>query len=240
MWISSAISLFSLICAIGVFFLDRYLRNTYVITDQTNGKQHVGAPKKSTFRLSAIRHMPFTFWMVVFFAVFENAGVQSFVSISTYVESSGDVTFCVTNHHAFVRQFAQQRLKKGAVIGGWVSNFYLLLPACLTPFIGIYIDVFGQRIGFRMFPSLVYFRCQLTVCPVFMSGLTFLISMLLLKFSHSIPTFSKPNVMSAQRIQHTHWWTLFSRRLCLLCIVTGNYEATSYDLTHSHGCSPSV
>lgn len=50
-------------------------------------------------------------------------------------------------------QFAQQRLKKGAVIGGWVSSFYLLLPACLTPFIGVYIDVFGQRIGFRKLQS---------------------------------------------------------------------------------------
>ena len=48
-------------------------------------------------------------------------------------------------------QFAQQRLKKGAVIGGWVSSFYLLLPAGLTPFLGIYIDVFGQRIGFRKY-----------------------------------------------------------------------------------------
>ena len=47
------------------------------------------------------------------------------------------------------RQFAQQRLKKGVVIGGWVSSFYLLLPAGLTPFLGIYIDVFGQRIAFR-------------------------------------------------------------------------------------------
>ena len=46
------------------------------------------------------------------------------------------------------RQFAQQRLQKGAVIGGWVSSFYLLLPAGLTPFLGIYIDMFGQRIGF--------------------------------------------------------------------------------------------
>lgn len=54
------------------------------------------------------------------------------------------------------RQFAQQRLKKGAVIGGWVSSFYLLLPACLTPFIGIYIDFFGQRIAFR--------KCSLESC----------------------------------------------------------------------------
>ena len=53
------------------------------------------------------------------------------------------------------RQFAQQRLQKGAVIGGWVSSFYLLLPAGLTPFLGIYIDVFGQRIGFRKYMSYV-------------------------------------------------------------------------------------
>lgn len=48
-----------------------------------------------------------------------------------------------------LRQFAQQRLQKGAVIGGWVSSFYLLLPACLTPFLGVYIDTFGQRISIR-------------------------------------------------------------------------------------------
>ncbi|KAI0791011.1 MFS general substrate transporter [Abortiporus biennis] len=152
LWISSVIALFSFLCAISVFFLDRYLRNRYDVTDQTNGKRHTGAVKGGTFSLKAIRHLPLTFWIVVLFAIFENAGVQSFVSIST--------------------QFAQQRLKKGAVVGGWVSSFYLLLPAGLTPFLGIYIDVFGQRIGF-----------------LFMSGLTFLISMLLLKFSHSVPTF---------------------------------------------------
>ncbi|THH18078.1 hypothetical protein EUX98_g9017 [Antrodiella citrinella] len=127
LWISTVIALFSFMCAIAVFFLDRYLRSRYDITDQTNGKRHIGAVKGGrAFRLSAIKHLPLSFWLVVLFAVFENAGVQSFVSIST--------------------QFAQQRLKKGAVIGGWVSSFYLLLPACLTPFIGIYIDMFGQRI----------------------------------------------------------------------------------------------
>ena len=72
-------------CAIAVFFLDRYLRAKYNITDQTNGKRHVGAHggKGGVFKLSAIRHLPLTFWIVVAFAVFENAGVQSFVSIST-------------------------------------------------------------------------------------------------------------------------------------------------------------
>ncbi|EMD35156.1 hypothetical protein CERSUDRAFT_85860 [Gelatoporia subvermispora B] len=152
LWISSVIALFSFLCAIAVFFLDRYLRAHYNVTDQTNGKQHTGKSKAGAFKIKAIQHLPLTFWLVVAFAVFENAGVQSFVSIST--------------------QFAQQRLQKGAVIGGWVSSFYLLLPAGLTPLLGIYVDVYGHRITF-----------------LFLSGLTFLISMLLLKFSHTVPTF---------------------------------------------------
>ncbi|EIN05923.1 MFS general substrate transporter [Punctularia strigosozonata HHB-11173 SS5] len=152
LWISTCIAGFSVACAFSVFFLDKYLRRRYTIKDQTSGLQHTGAVRGGVFSLKAIRHLPLTFWLVVLFAIFENAGVQSFVSIST--------------------QFAQQRLKKGAVIGGWVSSFYLLLPACATPFIGIFIDMYGNRISF-----------------LFASGLTFLISMLLLKFSHSVPAF---------------------------------------------------
>ena len=146
LWISSVIALFSFLCAVTVVLLDIYLRRKYTITDQTSGRRHVGATKQRAFRLDALKHLPLTFWAVVFFAVFENAGVQSFVSISTWV-------FPFRGVYAFglmcCSQFAQQRLGKGAVIGGWVSSFYLLLPACLTPFIGVYIDVFGQRIGFR-------------------------------------------------------------------------------------------
>ncbi|KAH9920859.1 MFS general substrate transporter [Epithele typhae] len=152
LWISAVIAFFSFLCAVAVFFLDRYLRVRYDITDQTSGRRHTGKIRPGTFNIRAIKHLPMTFWLVVLFAIFENAGVQSFVSIST--------------------QFAQQRLQKGAVVGGWVSSFYLLLPAGLTPFLGIYIDMYGQRIGF-----------------LFVSGLTFLVSMLLLKFSHTVPTF---------------------------------------------------
>ncbi|KZS89371.1 MFS general substrate transporter [Sistotremastrum niveocremeum HHB9708] len=152
LWISASIALFSLLCAGGVVILDRYLRTHYDIVDQTDGKQHVGKHQSGIFSLKAIKNLPATFWIVVLFAIFENAGVQSFVSIST--------------------QFAQQRLKKGAVIGGWVSSMYLLLPICLTPFLGVFIDVYGQRVTF-----------------LFISGTSFLISMLLLKFARGVPTF---------------------------------------------------
>ncbi|KAJ7581826.1 MFS general substrate transporter [Mycena floridula] len=160
LWISAVISLFSAICAVTVFFLDRYLRRTYNITDQTSGNRHTGASKVGVFKLDTIRHMPATFWFIVLFAIFENAGVQSFISIST--------------------QISQQRLKKGAVVGGWVASMYLLLPIGLTPFIGIFVDMFGHRFTL-----------------LFLSGVTFLISMLLLKLSHTVPTFIAAYVMYA-------------------------------------------
>ena len=83
LWISSVIALFSFLCAVTVFFLDRYLRARYDVTDQTSGLRHTGAVKRGTFDIRAIKHLPTTFWLVVLFAIFENAGVQSFVSIST-------------------------------------------------------------------------------------------------------------------------------------------------------------
>ena len=87
LWISSVIALFSFLCAVTVFFLDRYLRARYDVTDQTSGKRHTGPgqARGGKFDIRAIKRLPFSFWLVVLFAIFENAGVQSFVSISTCV-----------------------------------------------------------------------------------------------------------------------------------------------------------
>ncbi|KAH7882231.1 MFS general substrate transporter [Phlebopus sp. FC_14] len=157
LWISSIVSLVSLLCATSVMLLDKYLRAHYEVIDYSAhfdrpGARSAASMKTGTFHWPAVFEMPLTFWLVVFFAVFENAGVQSFVSIST--------------------QFAQQRLKKGAVVGGWVSSFYLLLPVGLTPFEGIFIDAHGHRVTF-----------------LFLSGVMFLVSMLLLRLSEDVPTF---------------------------------------------------
>jgi hypothetical protein len=83
LWISAVISLFSLLSAIAVFFLDKYLRSRYHITDETSGKRHSGKVRSGVFSLKAVKNLPLTFWIVVLFSIFENAGVQSFVSIST-------------------------------------------------------------------------------------------------------------------------------------------------------------
>jgi MFS family permease len=154
LWISAIIDLWSFLCAVCVFVLDRYLRSHYEVVDRCKYFDQSGADsvKAGTFHWSIVRQMPLTFWFVVLFATFQNAGMSSFVSVST--------------------QFAQQRLQKGAVVAGWVSSFYLILPIAVTPFLGMYIDAYGRR-----------------VTILFLSGCIFLVSMLLLKFSHTASTF---------------------------------------------------
>lgn len=80
--------------------------------------------------------------------------INFYVRIPFYSTIISHITH--TSLITLISQFAQQRLKKGAVIGGWVSSFYLLLPAGLTPFLGIFIDVYGQRITLRMYSSLMH------------------------------------------------------------------------------------
>jgi len=154
LWISAVVSLISMVCACGVWIIDKYLRKHYIVLDHSGKTQAEaeGRRKRTTFQLSVVRRLPLTFWLVVVFAVFENAGVQSFVSIST--------------------QFTQQRLQKGAVIGGWVSSMYLLLPVGLTPLLGLYIDRYGQRMTW-----------------IFASGVIYLVSMLVLRLSTTVPPF---------------------------------------------------
>ncbi|KAG2156940.1 MFS general substrate transporter [Suillus bovinus] len=154
LWTGAIIGLFSFLCAVSVFILDQYLRSYYEVVDRCKQLEQpsAGSVTVRTSNWSIVRQMPLTFWFVILFAIFQNAGMASFISVST--------------------QFAQQRLQKGAVVGGWVSSFYLILPIGLTPFLGMFIDAYGRRITI-----------------LFISACMFLISMLLLRFSQTVPTF---------------------------------------------------
>ena len=62
LWISAIIALFSVLCAIIVFFLDKWLCKKYEVTDKTDGLSLKSHTRKGVFSLKAIRHLPVTFW----------------------------------------------------------------------------------------------------------------------------------------------------------------------------------
>ena len=64
LWISAVIALFSVLCAVAVLFLDRWLRNRYEVTDQTDGLILKSHTRRGVFSIKAIRHLPLTFWYV--------------------------------------------------------------------------------------------------------------------------------------------------------------------------------
>jgi hypothetical protein len=88
LWISAIVALFSVICAVLAVLLDKWIRARYTMMDHTDGEKHRSFSKKNIFNWNAVRSLPMTYWIVVLFSVFENAGVQSFVSISTCVNPS--------------------------------------------------------------------------------------------------------------------------------------------------------
>ena len=77
LWISAIIALFSVLCAVAVVYLDRWLRKHYEITDQTDGQSLKSHTRRGVFSVKAIKHFPLTFWLVIASKPVRNATVDS-------------------------------------------------------------------------------------------------------------------------------------------------------------------
>ncbi|KAE9396601.1 hypothetical protein BT96DRAFT_941589 [Gymnopus androsaceus JB14] len=116
LWISAVIGLFSLICAIAVYFLDKWVLANYEVTDHTDGLTMKSHHRRGVFSLKAVRNLPLTFceaqpervplgsWFC--FSIFENAGVQSFVSISTVPDPGAWSVYSISMDRGFRIFFA--------------------------------------------------------------------------------------------------------------------------------------
>ena len=62
LWISAIIALFSVLCAIAVLILDKWLCARYEVTDQTDGQSLKHHTRRGIFSIKAIRHLPVSFW----------------------------------------------------------------------------------------------------------------------------------------------------------------------------------
>ncbi|KIM61696.1 hypothetical protein SCLCIDRAFT_25657 [Scleroderma citrinum Foug A] len=138
LWISAFISFWSLISSVAVISLDKYLRAHYNVIDESNEvDEGERCMKTSKPNWRVVWKLPLTFWILTLFAAHQSAGMGAFMSIST--------------------QYAQQRLQKSAVTGGWVSSFHLLLPIFIVPFEGLFVDMFGHRITLLLISAIAFF-----------------------------------------------------------------------------------
>ncbi|KIM61697.1 hypothetical protein SCLCIDRAFT_865222 [Scleroderma citrinum Foug A] len=135
LWISAFISFWSFLSSVAVISLDKYLRAHYNVIDEVDEGEQCKKTLKTNWRV--VRKLPFTFWIVTLFAAHQSAGMGAFMSIST--------------------QYAQQRLRKSSVTEGWVSSFCLLLPICIVPLEGLFIDMFGHRIALLLISAISFF-----------------------------------------------------------------------------------
>lgn len=124
-WTAVFMNIFTNVVTLAFWFFTRWCNRRYAgIVDPATGEKLTESNKK--FEFSKLLRLPWTFWAVVCFSLF-----QTSVAI-------------IYNQNA--TELAEQRFKISAVTAGWYSAMSQYLGFFLVPLVGIFIDLFGNRL----------------------------------------------------------------------------------------------
>ncbi|KAL5604873.1 hypothetical protein BROUX41_001796 [Berkeleyomyces rouxiae] len=124
-WTAVFINIFTNI-ATGVFYwFSKWCEKRYTgIRDPATGEKLTEKNKK--WELSKVVRLPWPFWGVIFFSMFQTSTAIIFSQNST--------------------ELAQQRFKISEVTAGWYSSMSQYLGFFFVPLIGLFVDIYGQRL----------------------------------------------------------------------------------------------
>lgn len=129
-WMAVFMNLFTNLATIVFYFFNKWAEKRYGnSSDPATGEKLTEKNKK--FELQKMLQLPWPFWLVVLFSLFQT---------STAVVFSSNAT-----------EMAQQRFKISGVKAGWYSAMSQYLGFFLVPLIGIFIDVLGHRLSIMLF-----------------------------------------------------------------------------------------
>ncbi|RAL64984.1 hypothetical protein DID88_001574 [Monilinia fructigena] len=138
-WVSVAMNLFCNLMTLGFYIFTRYANKKFPSTaDPATGEKLTEGNKK--FELRKVLELPWTFWVVLAFSLFETSTAGIFTSNAT--------------------EMAEQRLGISSVKAGWYTAAIQYGGFFFVPLIGIFVDVWGNRItlfavtGFAIFTSM--------------------------------------------------------------------------------------
>ncbi|KAA8568648.1 hypothetical protein EYC84_007659 [Monilinia fructicola] len=138
-WVSVAMNLFCNLMTLGFYIFTRYANKRFPSTaDPATGEKLTEGNKK--FELRKVLELPWTFWVVLAFSLFETSTAGIFTSNAT--------------------EMAEQRLGISSVKAGWYTAAIQYGGFFFVPLIGMFIDVWGNRItlfavtGFAIFTSM--------------------------------------------------------------------------------------
>jgi hypothetical protein len=124
-WTAVFMNLFTNVITVVFWFFTRWCGKMYGgMEDPSTGEKLTEKSKK--FEIGKMLRLPWTFWIVVLFSLFQT---------STAVVYSQNAT-----------EMAEQRFDIDAVTAGWYSAMSQYLGFFLVPLIGVFVDLLGNRI----------------------------------------------------------------------------------------------
>jgi MFS family permease len=123
-WCAVFINLFTNVVTVGFYYFTNYCERRFAGTDDPATGERL-TEKNKKFEITKMLRLPWPFWLVALFSLFQTSVASVFSSNAT--------------------EFAQKRFNISAVTAGWYSAMSQYLGFFLVPILGVFIDILGQR-----------------------------------------------------------------------------------------------
>ncbi|KAE9975603.1 hypothetical protein EG328_003116 [Venturia inaequalis] len=124
-WTAVFMNIFTNIATAGFWFFTRYCEKKYIVSrDPATGEKLTEKNKK--FEIRKVLELPWMFWSILAFSLFETSTAIVFTQNAT--------------------ELAEQRFNVDSIKAGWYTATLQYAGFFLVPCLGVFIDVFGNRI----------------------------------------------------------------------------------------------
>jgi hypothetical protein len=129
-------NIFTNLITLAFFFFTKYANKRFTnIRDPSTGEELTEKNKK--FEVKKVLELPWVFWAVLAFSLLETSTALVFTQNAT--------------------ELAEHRFNTDSITAGWYTSVLQYAGFFVVPLIGIFIDLFGNRISLSKF-SRRYFR----------------------------------------------------------------------------------
>ncbi|KAJ4252729.1 hypothetical protein NW762_010635 [Fusarium torreyae] len=142
-WIAVFMNIFTNVMA-GVFYFFTKVANRryHGISDPATGEKLTEKTRKFEYR--KVLELPWTFWAVMGFSLFETSAAIVFLQNAT--------------------ELAEQRFGTDSIAAGWYSSVLQYSGFFVVPLLGVFLDLYGSRISVLVFCGIGMFISMLLVC----------------------------------------------------------------------------
>ncbi|KAL2072671.1 hypothetical protein VTL71DRAFT_12014 [Oculimacula yallundae] len=133
-WIAVAMNVFTNVITLVFYFFTKYCENRFQdMSDPATGE--ILTEKNKKFELKRIAELPWIFWFVMLFSLVETSGVSVFSANAT--------------------ELAELRFDVDSITAGWYTSVLQYAGFFLVPLIGIFIDLYGNRLTLMVFTGVL-------------------------------------------------------------------------------------